>query len=72
MQPVEHGGIEQRVWMHYRSLKMSRYSDGARERSLAPTYNVTPNWAWLLLARTHKMRVREVKDIINRKRGKNG
>lgn len=31
---------------------------------------VTPNSTWLILARTHKLSVREVKDIVTRKRGK--
>lgn len=65
------GGVEQRVWMHYKSLKMSKFSDGAAERCDAKTYCVTPNHIWLRLARTHKMKVRAIKDIINKKRNSN-
>jgi hypothetical protein len=62
------GGVEQRVWMHWKSLKMSRYSDGAGDSYDRGTYIVTPNWVWLRLARQHKMPVRQVKDIINKRR----
>jgi hypothetical protein len=88
------GGIEQRVWMHYKSLKYAAplelvevpcdpeqfcemrdiYDcDGCIECGPHRHYirkTTTPNWVWLRLARTHKMPVRQVKDIINKRRGK--
>lgn len=71
------GGVEQRVWMHWKSLKghfefkVDRVEDGLTPNGLVyghyePT---TPNHVWLLLAETHKMPVRQVKDIINARRG---
>jgi hypothetical protein len=60
--------LEQRVFSHYKALKMSQYSDGAAERYGAKTYIVTPNHVWLRLARTHKIPVRQVKDIITAER----
>lgn len=75
-----HGGLEQRVWMHYRSMKgylefkVDRVADGLTPAGLVyghyePT---TPNHVWLRLARVHKLSVREVKDIINIRRAMPG
>ena len=59
---------EQRIFAHYKSYKMSQYSDGAAERYGAKTYIVTPNWVWLTLAKVHKMPVRQIKDIVTAER----
>jgi hypothetical protein len=59
---------EQRIFAHYKRYKMSKYSDGAAERSDARTYCVTPNWVWLNLARVHKLPVRQIKDIVTAER----
>lgn len=74
---TQHGGVEQRVWMHWKSMKghlkfkVDRVEDGLTPGGLVyghygPT---TPNHVWLHLARVHKMPVRRVKDIINARRG---
>jgi len=74
------GGIEQRVWMHYKSLKractlefvVDRVEDGLTPGGLVyGHYELRmPNHLWLTLARTHKMKVRQVKDIISARRGR--
>jgi hypothetical protein len=70
------GGIEQRVWMHYRSLKRVRfkvtgYSDGLTKNGIVHGRMAayTPNDVWLLLARRHRMPVRRIKDIVSARRG---
>lgn len=73
-----HGGVEDRVWKHWKALKghivyrPDHVEDGLTPGGLVyghyePT---TPNSVWLLLAETHKMPVRQVKDTINERRGK--
>lgn len=83
------GGIEKRVFMHYKSLKhssplefvvtkrcgwMNICGDDPYWRFFPHShgYNktTTSNDVWLRLARTHKMSVREVKDIVTKMRGK--
>lgn len=74
------GGIEQRVWMHYKSLKRMCTRDFVTDKVcgwLSPCTDAYaphrhghyelrfPNDGWLLLARKHKMTVRQVKDIVN-------
>lgn len=74
-----HGGIEQRVWMHWKSMKRSCYREFVVDRvgdGLTPGGLVFgghwelrfPNSGWLHLARVHKMKVRRVKDIVNARR----
>lgn len=46
---------EQRVYAHWKSLKGVWGANGG---------NTKDNTIWLILARTHKMKVRQIKDII--------
>lgn len=81
------GGIEKRVYMHYKALKRTHNKEfvvtgrcgwmnncgPGTEWVLFPHSHgyyklVTSNSDWLLLARTHKMPVRQVKDIVTRMR----
>lgn len=80
------GGIEQRVWMHWKSLKSACTREFVwdirceepNEHCPSPVwlsphghghYELRfPNDGWLRLARVHKMPVRQVKDIINKRR----
>ena len=48
-------GPEGRVYAHWKSLKSTWRRNGGNTKS---------NAIWLILARTHKMPVRQVKDII--------
>jgi hypothetical protein len=52
---------EQRVYAHWKSLKSTVRRNGG---------NTKDNRIWLTLAAVHKMRVREVKDIIAERKGK--
>lgn len=51
---------EQRVYAHWKSLKSTRRSSGAWSWT---------NAQWLLLARVHRMPVRQVKDIVTAMKG---
>lgn len=72
--------IEQRVYAHYKALKhacdlefvVDRVEDGLTPGGIVyGHYELRmPNHLWLLLARTHKMKVRQVKDIVNSERAK--
>jgi hypothetical protein len=79
------GGIEQRVWMHWKSLKKFCELEFVWDKRCGWVSPCTadyyphghghyelrmPNHLWLLLARRHKMPVRQIKDIINKRRGK--
>lgn len=82
------GGIKKRVYMHYKSLKGHITWVKDRDCEETHDYDLyggpyphmhghyettTPNHVWLHLARIHKMRVREIKDIVTemRKAAKN-
>lgn len=85
MTSTTNGGIEQRVFMHYKSLKheivwvkdrdcdeshdYERPVDRGRPHMHGHYECSTPNAVWLRLARVHKMPVRQVKDIVSKKRG---
>jgi hypothetical protein len=84
------GGIEQRVWMHWKSMKSActrefvtdLHCTEPNDECPDPDFFLFsphrhghyelrfPNSGWLRLARVHKMPVRQVKDIINKRRGK--
>ncbi len=50
--------VEDRIWLHYKSLRKTQAQEG-----------FDPNWKWLTLARTWRMPVRKVKDIIQARKG---
>ena len=72
--------LEDRVYKHYKALKRNWTSDFVPTRecegciwSTWPHWHgyrkmTTPNEDWLLLARTHGLTVREVKDIVTARR----
>lgn len=74
--------LADRVYKHYKAIKrtydglefVATSSCGGCAWSTFPHlhgYNkvIMPNSDWVLLARTHKLSVREVKDIVSKKRG---
>lgn len=76
--------LEQRVYAHYKSLKhagplewvASIRCEGVCEVTGEPTFGhshgayktTTPNSVWMRLAKTHKIPVRQVKDIVTAER----
>lgn len=52
---------EDRIWQHYKALKRTYAREG---------WSVRSNGIWLTLARVHKTRVREIKDLINARKGR--
>ena len=69
---------EQRVFAHWKSLKrvlpmepvgVVQHGYGFDEYHFKYNFRM-PNEFWLYLARTHKMKVREVKDIVNAERAR--
>lgn len=53
-------GPEGRVYAHWKSLKGTWRRNGG---------NTKDNRIWLVLAQTHKMKVRQVKDIVAARKG---
>lgn len=49
---------EDRIWRHYKSLRKTSAIEG-----------FGPNWKWLVLARQWKMPVRQIKNIIQARKG---
>lgn len=73
--------LADRVYRHYKALKSNYKREWIATRTCSGCswstfqhlhgYNkiVTPNEDWLFLAKTHGISVREVKDIVTKKRG---